>query len=100
MRLRALVLGLSLFAPHQGLCAPPADPSARNFVLKDAPEPTRESVDKHRVDFLGFGYRFDEDAGTILSPDTKKPVSVAEVDGVLNSIRLGYKHQVLERMHH
>lgn len=49
---------------------------------------------------LGMGYRFVEESGAVLSPDTKKPVSRGEMAKVLEELLLGRRHNALERAHH
>jgi len=52
----------------------------------------------HYMGFQGAGYRFQEDTGAILSPDTKQPLSVIVVKAILHSAFPASNYDILERM--
>ncbi len=53
-----------------------------------------------RDSLLGMGYRFAEDTGAVLSPETKKPISQREMAKIMEELLLGRRHNALERAHH
>ncbi|MFH2204378.1 MAG: hypothetical protein ABIJ96_14770 [Elusimicrobiota bacterium] len=53
-----------------------------------------------RNQLYGAGYRIDDAAGVVLSPQTKKPVTRFEMMLLRRQIQLAVKHAALERLNH
>ena len=56
--------------------------------------------DEDRAVLTYTGHRFDEGSGHVLSPQTKKPLSVLDVEIFRRYMLLNNKHVILERLSH
>lgn len=78
-----------------GAAPPQVEESDRPYDFRGKPLKAGD-----RDSLLGMGYRFVEESGAVLSPETKKPISQKEMAKVLEELLLGRRHNALERAHH
>lgn len=68
------------------------------FRLKTAAPDFAAKVEKYRTELQAGGYRFDEDAGTLISPSTHQPASTPEIQRYVDQIVLYRAHAAVERI--
>ncbi|MBI5623793.1 MAG: hypothetical protein HY924_08450 [Elusimicrobia bacterium] len=94
----AIAIGLSF--PGFADAVPAGPCQGKVFVSSCVPPALKGRVEQARQHIVLLGYRFDDENGTILSPQTKGPIETAEVEQVLAWSEAGNRHLTLERMSH
>ncbi len=77
------------------LLAPAAGAAAPSALYDDRPHPLSDDL---RTDLLFQGYRFEASTGHVLSPDTHKPLTVAQLDDLKRQLAADYRRDGLERI--